>query len=107
MHFRAAAGAVGYVAARDRADDTTQHGAGRRGGAAAGRYDIGTLEDAAVGAVAVSYTHLDVYKRQGQFPGIEERRPVDQRDQLGQRVVVEHMQAGLLGRCLLYTSRCV
>ncbi len=32
----------------------------------------------------------------GQLPGVEERRPVDEADQFGQRIVVEDMQARLL-----------
>ena len=40
---------------------------------------------------AVSYTHLDVYKRQMQQPAAERRR-----------VGIVHRKA-----CLLYTSRCV
>ena len=31
----------------------------------------------------------------GEFPGLEERRPVDAGDQFGERIVVEHVQAGL------------
>ena len=77
---------------------------------------------------AVSYTHLDVYKRQGQFAvvGIEllvqdqealdlraahhrlgRKRAVHLVDMLGDHVVDEIVAGELLIGCLLYTSRCV
>ena len=81
---------------------------------------------------AVSYTHLDVYKRQGQEriimdspPGLEDVRPwLQMRDLLEQggvrvpQVLSRDVEAGFLlledlggptlGQvCLLYTSRCV
>ena len=58
------------------------------------------------GCMAVSYTHLDVYKRQFQ-PLLEEgeqgkRRNADNENRSG--IALDLV---LVGTCLLYTSRCV
>ena len=64
-----------------------------------------------VGTDAVSYTHLDVYKRQAQFLlGAGERDAVQLAllDRVGQAVA--HVVAAIGAThdaCLLYTSRCV
>ena len=50
--------------------------------------------------VAVSYTHLDVYKRQVQHNGVEHRADLFYKHAQRCR---QDMSAG----CLLYTSRCV
>ena len=49
----------------------------------------------------VSYTHLDVYKRQAQ------RRAVGRLNRVHERKRENGGEEGLLFRCLLYTSRCV
>ena len=63
------------------------------------------LDESHINFLAVSYTHLDVYKRQGQSPTLSayaaynfEGRdfPLD-----------EGWNYGLSLSCLLYTSRCV
>ena len=57
---------------------------------------------------AVSYTHLDVYKRQGvDFSGAHDGRedhPVCNGEDLG-KILQKEGGAGV--GCLLYTSRCV
>ncbi|WP_459448332.1 hypothetical protein [Erwinia amylovora] len=50
-------------------------------------------------SIAVSYTHLDVYKRQVQSHG--------QIVVFGQQLMKQLRVHELLYRCLLYTSRCV
>ena len=52
----------------------------------------------------VSYTHLDVYKRQAQHPGRSGR---GRGRRAGRTVPRPHTPRGRQGRCLLYTSRCV
>ena len=62
---------------------------------------------ASVGIGAVSYTHLDVYKRQAQH---RSRRAVGDRHRpahRGDAVARLVLHAAHPGGCLLYTSRCV
>ena len=57
---------------------------------------------------AVSYTHLDVYKRQGQGRYRASRYAIATwfcRKRIADRVWLSH--AALCAPCLLYTSRCV
>ena len=59
---------------------------------------------------AVSYTHLDVYKRQGN--GLAQLHAVHKGhtyigDEYIRLDVLHHLQGDLPVRCLLYTSRCV
>ena len=65
---------------------------------------------------AVSYTHLDVYKRQGNAE--YEKKSVENRTQIslvndlrkylrGNEYEVLPSNVGLQDACLLYTSRCV
>ena len=55
------------------------------------------------GQVPVSYTHLDVYKRQVQISARNDGRGGQELLRRNQR----HRPAGYCGGCLLYTSRCV
>ena len=58
--------------------------------------------------VSVSYTHLDVYKRQVQHLDIADElahgQLIEGTDHAGCAI---HLLAELLQPCLLYTSRCV
>ena len=55
---------------------------------------------------AVSYTHLDVYKRQDRRDDLVITRRLDR--QVETHLVVAHAGAAMRdGVCLLYTSRCV
>ena len=61
------------------------------------------------GVKAVSYTHLDVYKRQlVRLPSGEMRNvPVNCTAVIGQVSNIDHENVNLGKACLLYTSRCV
>ena len=63
------------------------------------------LLDIRPGDMAVSYTHLDVYKRQGEH--LRNGREADDRlaELLALLGVFQRLAVG--GFCLLYTSRCV
>ena len=64
---------------------------------------------------AVSYTHLDVYKRQGLYPveqasgqfGLVRLQVADQVPLQSTPGKSQDLVLGLLDICLLYTSRCV
>ena len=59
--------------------------------------------------MAVSYTHLDVYKRQGDGSLAIDELEVTDLDGTGKLVdlVSGVIDIELSGHCLLYTSRCV
>ena len=62
----------------------------------------------AVAAYPVSYTHLDVYKRQQQRrKGAVAFAPAGVGFIVEQRFIQQIIMAALHGACLLYTSRCV
>ena len=74
---------------------------------------------AAAALLPVSYTHLDVYKRQLHMHADDDALKADENDIGGvvddlkprdvafAAVVPDSQAAAVLGSCLLYTSRCV
>ncbi|WP_459447937.1 hypothetical protein [Erwinia amylovora] len=57
--------------------------------------------------LAVSYTHLDVYKRQGQPLSLMRYRQICRAEKQAYGLGASGIRRHLPNICLLYTSRCV
>ena len=65
--------------------------------------DIITCGKGISSGYSVSYTHLDVYKRQGSWDAVWAERFTAEQNERFEQIVA----AAKEGACLLYTSRCV